>query len=70
MGEGPPPLIEVNMQDDINVKLVTMATLGNIVELVVSVLEESGGNEIVSKEPAIMANDVAAMLNTKIGAAL
>ena len=70
MGEGPPPLIEVCMENEVNIKLVTLATLGNITELVVSVLEESGGNEIMSKEPAAMANDVAAILNNKIGAAL
>lgn len=50
-----------------SINYATLATLGNVAELVTASMELAGGNEIAVKEVPDMANDVAAIINNELG---
>lgn len=56
------------MNEDNTNRYQNLAVVSNVIELIVTTMEQAGGNEVVTKEVPEMAQDAAAIINTELGA--
>lgn len=56
------------MNEDNTNRYQNLAVVSNVIELIVTTMEQAGGNEVVTKEVPEMAQDAAAIVNTELGA--